>query len=266
LVNCFFFFFVDKLSDHSLIVLVVIVVVGVFLGEIVDSDGLGTALENYIASNNQTTVTNGVWIINQSGPNIAPPAIRAAKSFIWSIVHMAGADGASIDAITVEKPDSFVPPELRGVTSTIMTGGSDTTQDTSPTTTINNSSTTTSSSLDNNAKPTSSTSGLDSTYLIIIIVAAAVICLCLIIVIGVVLWKKSQTNEPSPSDNNTRATELVERPNLSGNYQQFASDRSALAPPSNYTDISSHFDAPASNEYEELSLTPIDHYQQLQLT
>jgi hypothetical protein len=89
---------------------------GVVLGQTYNVTILNAARAEYISSDKKTTVSNGVWMIDKSGKVDAPPAVRSAKASSWSVVHMAGdTDMAppSIDAITVEKPESFIPSNFR---------------------------------------------------------------------------------------------------------------------------------------------------------
>jgi hypothetical protein len=86
------------------------------LGQQYDTAMLSAARAAYIASDKKTHLANGVWMIDKAGKVDAPPAVRNAKASTWSVVHMAGnteQQPPSIDAITVEKPLDFIPPELR---------------------------------------------------------------------------------------------------------------------------------------------------------
>jgi hypothetical protein len=237
---------------------------------------LENALQVFLFSNRETSVSHGVWMLGQSGKIDAPIDVRSTEASSWSIVHMEGPTSAlaSIDAISVRRPASFVPPLLRVATptqSTTTTTGIDAT--TTTTTTTDESPSTfgqTTASLDNNAKPPT-TSGVDSTQFIIIVIVIVVLVLCLLLVGSVIVWRTIRNarlataamTAQQPTPLTTRTTSVAS--SKSEHYQELTLTP-ATSPPANYSKApttsngsSSGYSSPPrmpseSSNYDELQL------------
>lgn len=91
--------------------------VGVLAGEADNQATLQAAVAKYEMTNGTSTVVNGVWLLDRPGKSLSPPAIaRTNTSSLWTVVHLRGSTGFSVDALTVVPPLNWVPPTLRQLT------------------------------------------------------------------------------------------------------------------------------------------------------
>jgi hypothetical protein len=61
------------------------------------------AAGTFVESHGMRSVTNGVWIVNKSGVQLAPPAIAMASTSSWAVVHVRGAP-FSLDGARITRP------------------------------------------------------------------------------------------------------------------------------------------------------------------